>query len=163
MDIAHGVVEKVDVHFDDLDSFGTLHHCRYALLVERAWVNHWRSEGIAFANEWTFLPDDGHSVVREMGIAYDLPIVVPGTYAVHLWLDKLGTTSAVHGFRICSVGGEVVHARGARTLVRLDAQTRLPAPWPANVRAASERILLGTDAVAGVAPASRTLMTEDLA
>ncbi|WUB66095.1 hypothetical protein OG852_39585 [Streptomyces sp. NBC_00582] len=79
------------------------------------------------------------------GIGYEAPVTRTGTYAVHLWLERLGTTGLTYGFRFCSVDGATTHARGTRVLVRLDAATLRPAPWSDGFRAAARALLRTAD------------------
>ncbi|GKQ40123.1 hypothetical protein ALMP_66490 [Streptomyces sp. A012304] len=65
----------------------------------------------------------------------------PGGYAVHLWLERLGTTGLTYGFRFCSADGAVTYAHGTRVLVRLDAATLRPAPWSETLRSAGRGLL----------------------
>ncbi|CAM5500697.1 putative protein OS=Streptomyces glaucescens OX=1907 GN=SGLAU_05835 PE=4 SV=1 [Streptomyces glaucescens] len=65
----------------------------------------------------------------------------PGAYAVHLWLERLGTTGLTYGFRFCSADGSTTYAHGSRVLVRLDADTLRPAPWSERFRAAGRELL----------------------
>ena len=56
---------------------------------------------------------------------------------VQLWLDHLGNTSAVYGFRVLSQDETVTHADGRRVQVRLDPATLRPAVIGPELRAAS--------------------------
>lgn len=64
-----------------------LHNSRYPLLVERACLGLWQQDG--------FRPDgsDASHVVTELRVPYEVPVTGPGSYAVHLWLERLGTAS----------------------------------------------------------------------
>jgi hypothetical protein len=79
-------------------------------------------------------------VVREFTITYHAPISRAGTVRVQLWLDHLGTTSVVYGFRVLSDDGTVVHAGGAGPLEPGRRHTRhavMPGQVGALKRAAS--------------------------
>ncbi|MEW2548951.1 thioesterase family protein [Streptomyces sp. NPDC047002] len=132
-----GVLVPVEVHFDDLDSFGMLHNARYGVLTERAWISYWQGRGIAFDADWGQM-EDGFNVVKEVRITFDLPITRPGRYAVRLRVEHLGTTSLTYGFDVRDPEAGVTFARGTRTVVRLDPETRRPAPWSARARALAE-------------------------
>lgn len=67
---------------------------------------------------------------------------MPGEYAVHLWTEKVGTTSVTAGFEACSVDGATTDAYGRRTAVRVDDTTLKPPPWSADVRALAQAIAL---------------------
>jgi acyl-CoA thioester hydrolase len=93
---------------------------RYVILLERALAAYWTRAG------WTYDPAQPRFaevffVVREFTITYHVPISRTGTVQVQLWLDHLGTTSAVYGFRVLSDDGTVAHAEERRAQVRLDA------------------------------------------
>jgi acyl-CoA thioester hydrolase len=138
--LSYGRLLPVSVHFDDLDALGMLHNARYPLLVERAWTELWQEHGIRFDGDWA-AAGDACNVVRELLIGYEAPVTRSGTYAVHLWLERLGTTGLTYGFRFCSPDGATTYARGTRVLVRLDAATLRPAPWSEAFRAVARELL----------------------
>ena len=74
--------------------------------------------------------------VREFAITYRAPITRIGAVRVQLWLDHLGSTNAVYGFRVRSDDGAVVHAEGRRVQVRLDPATLRPARIGVDLREA---------------------------
>ncbi|MFF9487528.1 acyl-CoA thioesterase [Streptomyces sp. NPDC014676] len=139
--LLHGRLIPVTVHFDDLDALGLLHNARYPLLVERAWTELWQEKGVRFDGDWA-AAGDACNAVRELRIGYEAPVTRAGTYAVHLWLERLGRTGLTYGFRFCSQDGEVTYARGSRVLVRLDATTLRPAPWSETFRDGARELLL---------------------
>ncbi|MFI8243736.1 acyl-CoA thioesterase [Streptomyces sp. NPDC085866] len=142
--VTPGRLIPVTVHFDDLDALGLLHNARYPLMVERAWAELWNEYGIRFDGDWT-AAGDACNAVRELRISYEAPVTRPGSYAVHLWLERLGTTGLTYGFRFCSADGAQTYAQGARVLVRLDATTLHPAPWSDSFRAAGRELLRPAD------------------
>jgi len=73
-----------------------------------------------------------------------VPIARVGTVQVQLWLDHLGTTSVVYGFRVLS-DGTVVHAEGRRVQVRLDPATLRPAVIGPELREACRPLLAGAE------------------
>lgn len=129
------MIEYVDVHFDDLDLMGIVHNARYAVLVERAISAFWTRNGHGFDGSKTLF------AVAEFTINYRVPITRIGPVGVEFWLDRLGTSSAVYGYRVVSPEGDVVHAEGKRVMIQLDPATRRPAPWPAETRAVADRLL----------------------
>ncbi|GGS79901.1 thioesterase [Planobispora rosea] len=136
-----GHLEPVQVHFDDLDAMGLLHNSRYALLVERAITAYWRRLGWA--------PDPAVSsftdvflAVREFKVTYHAPIVGVGEPLVHFWIERMGRTSGVYGFRVLSADRSVVHAEGYRVNVNLDPGTLRPTPFSDELRAAAGPLLL---------------------
>src|ERR1700739_1285844 len=147
-----GVIEPVMVHFEDLDAMGVVHNGRYVLLLERALAAYWTGVG------WPVAPaapgcKDSFFVVRESAITYHVPITRVGPVHVQLWIDHLGNTSAVYGFRVLSQDGTVTHAEGRRVQVRLDPATLRPAVIGPELRAASRPLqraaVQGLDAHAG--------------
>ncbi|WP_433257762.1 acyl-CoA thioesterase [Streptosporangium sp. CA-135522] len=143
---ASGVHEPVQVHFDDLDAMGLLHNSRYALLVERAISAYWHRLG------WS--PDPGRSTfkdvflaVREFKVTYNVPIAGAGEPLVHFWIERMGRTSGVYGFRVLSADRAVVHAEGYRVNVNLDPATIRPTPFSDELRAAAAPLLLTEAAV----------------
>ena len=131
-----GVIEPVMVHFEDLDAMGIVHNARYVLLLERALAAYWTKAG------WPFDPSSRRFtevffVVKEFAITYHVPITRVGPVHVQLWLDHLGDTSAVYGFRVLSQDETVTHADGRRVQVRLDPATLRPAVIGPELRAAS--------------------------
>lgn len=77
---------------------------------------------------------DSFNVVKAFTITYGRPITSFGEYAVHLWMEHVGVTSATAGFRVCSADRGTTYAHGSRTAVRLDSGTLLPTPWSDEVR-----------------------------
>lgn len=142
--LSHGRLIPVTVHFDDLDALGLLHNARYPLMVERAWAELWQEHGIHFAGDWA-AAGDACNAVKELRVSYEAPVTRPGTYAVHLWLERLGTTGLTYGFRFCSEDGAVTYAQGTRVLVRLGPGTMRPAPWSDAFRAAGRELLRSAD------------------
>ena len=147
-----GVIEPVMVHFEDLDAMGIVHNARYVLLLERALAAYWTKAG------WPFDPSSRRFtevffVVKEFAITYHVPITRVGPVHVQLWLDHLGDTSAVYGFRVLSQDETVTHADGRRVQVRLDPATLRPAAIGPELRAASRPLqrmaALGLDVRAG--------------
>ncbi|MEU8247838.1 hotdog domain-containing protein [Nonomuraea sp. NPDC048916] len=130
----------VQVHFDDLDAMGLLHNSRYALLVERAISAYWAELG------WNFDPAvsafrDVFLAVREFKITYHAPIVGAGEPLVHFWIDRIGRTSGVYGFRVLSPDRSVVHAEGHRVNVNLDPATFRPTPFTAETLRAARLLV----------------------
>lgn len=117
-----GVVRRHRVYLDDLDGFGMLHHARYAVLFDRAVIDHWAEAG------WRLDPATSVQVIRELTLTYHLPVTAVGDVDVHFWVSRAGRTSVTYTFRIVSTDGSVVHAEGTRTLVNLDPRTLRPTP-----------------------------------
>jgi acyl-CoA thioester hydrolase len=131
--LEYGHVERVRIHYDDLDQMGIVHNSRYAVLLERALTAYWEDHGFAIANGRATAPDVFHAVV-EFCITYRAPIRGTGDVLIHFWLDSFGQTSGVYGFRITSADGATVHAEGHRSIVRLAPATMRPTAWTPAAR-----------------------------
>ncbi|MGC4903052.1 acyl-CoA thioesterase [Micromonospora chalcea] len=142
-----GHVAHVPVHFDDLDAMGLLHNARYAVLLERALTPYWAERGVVFRGDVHAAPDVFHAV-REFTITYQAPVTGVGTVAVHFWLEHFSTSSAQYAFEFRSVDGATVHARGTRSIVRLDPATLRPTAWTEVGRAIAATLLRPTPASA---------------
>jgi len=138
--LEYGHVERVRVHFDDLDPMGIVHNARYALLLERALAPYWSDRGISFDGGRPTHPD-AFNAVAEFTIGFRAPIRGTGEVAVHFWLDRFGETSAVYGFRILSTDHATVYAEGTRAVVRLDPKTMRPTPWTPVAREIAATLL----------------------
>ncbi|WP_216590021.1 acyl-CoA thioesterase [Streptomyces brasiliscabiei] len=133
--LPYGQLIPVRVHFDELDALGMLHNARYPLLAERAWLQLWQERG-----DWQ-TSGDASAVVKELRITYEEPVHRPGPYAVHLWLERLGTTSLTYGFRLCAADGGVTYAHGTRTVIRLAPGTLRPTSWSDQFRTVGHSLL----------------------
>jgi acyl-CoA thioester hydrolase len=140
MSIEYGHAATVQVHFDDLDAMGIVHNSRYAVLLERALTGFWAERGHSFA-DGRGTTTDVFSAVREFAITYRRPINHTGDVVVHFWLDRLGDTSAVYGFRFVSPDRRTVFAQGRRVVVKLDPVAMRPAAWSEAARAVAEGLL----------------------
>jgi acyl-CoA thioester hydrolase len=139
-DVEYGTVVPLVVHFDDLDAMGIVHNARYAVFLERALGTWWSSHGFSLADGRPTNPDVFHAVA-EYAIFYRTPVRGTGEVGVHIWLDKMGESSAVYGFRVLSADGKTVHAEGRRVNIKLDPATLRPAPWTAEGRATGSLLL----------------------
>ncbi|GII54352.1 thioesterase [Planotetraspora thailandica] len=138
--VAYGALVPMTVYFDDLDAFGMLHNRHYGLLAERAWAAYWQRQEVSL-EEGATLRDDAFIVVKEISITFEAPILRPGEYGVHLWIDRLGRTSLTHGFRVCSADGEQTYARGSRVIVRIDPKTLRPTEWSEAARQLGRQLI----------------------
>ncbi len=138
--IDYGHVELLPVHFDDLDPLGMVHNARYALLIERALATFWRQHGHTFREGRPATPD-AFNVVKEFSIGYRAPIRGTVDVFVHFWLEHMGRSCGVVGFRVLSSDGATVFAEGRRVVIKLDQETLRPSPWTPEARAAAEGLL----------------------
>lgn len=119
--------EVMGVYFDDLDAFYILHNARYLLLFERTLGSFWESVGMG-----SFEPEsagDHCHLVRANAIEYLSPVKGTGRVRVRVWIEKLGKTSLTFGFRMMPMNEDIDHARGSRTIVRVDPTDQRPIPW----------------------------------
>jgi acyl-CoA thioester hydrolase len=121
-----GVVQPVEVHFDQLDAFRTLHHAEYIRLLDRALTAYWDTKG--HHHDPALAPADSIPLIREVSVTFDRPIRDYGRVLVHLWIDRIGTTSYVVGFRIVSADGAEQYAHGTRAEIKVDPVTMRPSP-----------------------------------
>ncbi|MBB5871175.1 acyl-CoA thioester hydrolase [Allocatelliglobosispora scoriae] len=126
--VEFGKIEQAIIHFDDLDASGLMHNARYALVLERVLSIYWARFGFSYEGG---LPtsSDVVSAVREFSITYHVPIRGTGPVDVHFWVEKLGGSSAVYGFRFLSADHGTVHAEGRRVMVKFDPRTGRPDAW----------------------------------
>ena len=127
------------VYFDELDPLQMLHNSRFLTHVERATVAWYREGGGRWELDHSKNPDQVH-VVREFRIEFLAPVVGPGDLHIELWVEHLGNTSCVYGFRCTNPEG-AEYARGKRTIVKLDHRTRKPAPWTNGFREHHARLI----------------------
>jgi acyl-CoA thioester hydrolase len=126
LSVEFGVVQPVEVYFDQLDALRTLHHGQYILLVDRALSAYWETKGYHHDAELT-QPDTFH-LVREVSIIFDRPIRDYGRVNLHFWIERIGNTSYVLGFRIVSADGTEEYAHGTRAEIKVDPATMRPSP-----------------------------------
>lgn len=135
-----GVAETVIVYFEDLDAQGVVHNSKYVSLFERALTAFWERAG------WPLDPSDPRFgdiffVVKEFAITYRVPITRVGPVKVRIWLDHLGNSSVVFGFRVVSDDESVLYAEGRRVQVRLDLATLRPGRISQELREAARPLL----------------------
>jgi acyl-CoA thioester hydrolase len=136
----YGVLMDATIHLDDLDSMGLLRNGHYSVLAERAWIGYWMGQDMVFLDGAT-PTGDAFCVVKELRVSYEYPVRQPGPLGVRLWIEHQGRTSVTHGFQVLSADGAVSHARGTRTLVRLDPETFRPAEWSDHSRSLARQLM----------------------
>jgi acyl-CoA thioester hydrolase len=145
-----GHVERLPVHFDDLDLMGMVHNARYALLIERALVNFWAQHGHTFHEGRPSTPD-AFNAVKEFSISYRAPIRATGEVLVHFWLEHMGRSCAVYDFRLLSRDATTVFAEGREVVIKLDRETLRPSPWTPQTRTVSGALFRHNPAGLGTA------------
>ncbi|XVV15016.1 acyl-CoA thioesterase [Actinoplanes sp. CA-131856] len=124
--IEYGAVQPVEVYYDQLDAARTLYHGEYVRLVDRAATAYWESQG--YHHDVDEPEAETFILVRDFSITFDRPIRSYGPVLIHLWIERIGTTSYVMGFRVLSASGPEEYAHGSRVLVSIDPATMRPAP-----------------------------------
>jgi len=125
------------VYFDDLDAYKILHNSRYLLLFERTIGSFWQRLGWGGTLDLDENPDSMH-YVRANHIEYHRPVVGVTEVRVRIWIERLGQTSLTFGFCVMPMDHDSDFATGSRVLVRVDRDTKRPAPWTPAFR---ERLL----------------------
>jgi len=128
------------VHFDELDPMQMLHNARFPAHVERAVAAFFAANGKTWSLDAASNPDQFH-VVRELRIEYLNPLLGTGEMRIDIWVERLGNTSCVYGFLCSSTDGRIPYARGERTVVKIDTQSRRPAPWSDAFRSVHTELL----------------------
>lgn len=121
------------VYFDDLDAFQILHNARYLLLFERTIGSFWQRMGWGGVLDAQRNPDQFH-MVRANNVEYLAPVRGVGEVRCRIWVEKLGRSSLTFGMRVLPMDQDADHARGARTIVRIDQNTWRPVPWSEEFR-----------------------------
>ena len=125
--------EVMGVYFDDLDPYQILHNARYLLLFERTLGEFWQRLGFGGLQDASS-PDRFH-FVRANAVEYLAPVRGVCKVRVRVWVERLGRSSLTFGFRLMPLDEDRDHARGTRTVVRVDPDGWRPAAWSAEFRA----------------------------
>lgn len=73
--------------------------------------------------------DDETGVVRDLTIEFLTPVRGNGALRIDVWLEDLDATTCTYGFLCSSDDGLTPHARGERTVNRIDPQRLRPSTW----------------------------------
>ena len=126
-----------DVHFDELDALGVLHHTRYLLHLERAQQKFFEQLlGVDDFN--TDRDEDIYVVVHGIEARFRQPLRNPGRIAVDYTIDRIRSGGVTMAFTIRHPEHGTVYCDGLRTVCKLSAKTHQPTPWTAPFRAAME-------------------------
>ncbi len=120
--------QVMGVYFDDLDAYQILHNARYLFLFERTIGAFWKHLGWGGVLDAQRNPDQFH-MVRANTVEYLSPVHGVCDVRVRVWVEKLGRTSLTFGMRAMPIDRDADHARGTRTIVRVDPTTMQPVPW----------------------------------
>lgn len=109
-------VFRTPVFLDELDhGSGQLSHDRLTAHIQQA-VD-------------AFHGADEVNVIRDANIEFLHPVTSAGELRVDVWLDAIDETTCTYGFLCSSTDGTVAHARGERTISKLDPLRRRPSTW----------------------------------
>jgi acyl-CoA thioester hydrolase len=120
------------VYFDELDPWHMLHNSRYAVHAERANLA-WYLE-ITKGSYGPGADSDQFIFQRHFEIDFSAPLVGPQTMWIDLWMTRFGRTSSTYAFSCRNEDGSAVYARGQRTIVKIDPETRTTSPWSQSLR-----------------------------
>lgn len=82
-------------------------------------------------------PVGGDSAIEQLQpVAFDENAV-----RVELWVNDLDDYTCTYGFLCTSQDGRIPHARGERSVINLDPQSRRPVAWSRDFRAAHQELL----------------------
>lgn len=126
-----------DVHFDELDALGVLHHTRYLLHLERAQQK--------FFEHLLQVPDfnaerdeDIYVVVHSLEARFREALRNPGKITVEYEIDRIRSGGVTMAFRILGVDNGAIYCTGLRTVCKLSAETHQPTTWTPKFRQAME-------------------------
>lgn len=126
-----------EVHFDELDALGVLHHTRYLIHLERAQQK--------FFEHLLGVPDfnaerdeDIYVVVHSLDARFREPLDKPGPIEVVYQIERIRSGGVTLGFTIRHPESGRVYCTGQRTVCKLSAQTHQPCPWTEAFRRAME-------------------------
>ncbi len=91
---------------------------------------------------------DDANTIRDLYIECLEPVSRPTTLRIDIWVENLDETSCVYGFLCSSEDGNSAHARGERTVVRIDPVTHRPAPWSVPFRLRQSQLFKSLPAIA---------------
>lgn len=112
---------EVDVWFGDVDSFGHVNNVAFARYLETARVKYFMSR---------FSEVKPVFVLRRIEIDYLFPMFLGETAVVEIWIEGVGKTSFVFGYRILGKnnGREIVKAKSVQIWYDLKADKKLEIP-----------------------------------
>lgn len=121
-------IHTTQTHFDELDALWVLHHSRFLKHLERAqqaFFNH-------LNNTTVFDPEkypDTYVLVRKIEIDYLQPLkgVIP--FQIRLSVSRLREAGLTQAFEFRSESGDVLFAKGSRTVCKMSSKTQAPTGW----------------------------------
>lgn len=73
--------------------------------------------------------EDELNVVRDLAVEFLAPVTQASVLRIDVWLEALDETTCTYAFLCSSEDGLTPHARGERSVSRVDAERFRPATW----------------------------------
>ena len=123
----------IAVEFEDVDSFGIVHHARFVLYLERARLRLFAERGVDLA------PGPVLPVLYRLEVEYKKPARLLDGLAVSVGIDSVEEYQLVLGYRVRK--GDDLIAKARTAIAFIDAATRdlvpVPPDFARRMRAAS--------------------------
>ena len=133
-----------EVHFDELDALGLLHHTRYLLHLERAQQKFF--EKLLGVDDFNKDRDeDIYVVVHGLEVRFRQALSNPGLIAVDYTISRIRSGGVTMSFTIRHPEKNTVYCDGTRTLCKLSANSHQPTPWTPPFRAALDACSSNSD------------------
>ncbi len=91
---------------------------------------------------------DEVNVIRDMTVEYLNPVRSAGEVRIDVWLERLDDSSCTYGFLCSSADQRTPHARGERTIVKLDPELLRPSTWSPEFLEAQSKLVRSLHAYA---------------
>ena len=133
---------NAQVHFDELDALGVLHHTRYLIHLERAQQKFF--EHLLGVNDFNAERDeDIYVVVHSVEARFREPLRNPGEIRIAYQIDRIRSGGVTMSFTITNPETDATYCTGLRTVCKLSAETHQPKTWTTKFRDAMEAHLEG--------------------
>jgi acyl-CoA thioester hydrolase len=133
---SHAVHAAVEVRYAETDQMGIVHHANYLVWFEQARTRLCLEAGVHYAD----IEKRGYLLlVTGAHLAYRGPSRYGETVDVACWVDRLASRALTFGYRVSL--GDDLRATGSTEHVWVDATTRRPTRFPADLVGPFERFL----------------------
>jgi acyl-CoA thioester hydrolase len=133
---------NAQVHFDELDALGVLHHTRYLIHLERAQQKFF--EHLLGVDDFNAERDeDIYVVVHSVEARFREPLRNPGEIMIEYQIDRIRSGGVTMSFTITNPETDATYCTGLRTVCKLSAETHQPMTWTVKFRDAMEAHLEG--------------------
>ena len=133
-----------EVHFDELDALGLLHHTRYLLHLERAQQKFF--EKLLGVDDFNMDRDeDIYVVVHGLEARFRQAVSNPGLIAIDYTIGRIRSGGVTMSFTIRHPEEGTVYCEGTRTLCKLSPKSHQPTPWTPSFRAALDACSSSSD------------------